>query len=118
MIKSSYCIEDVAIEKSDIVLNKDRKSNGSGKHKNKPWNKNKYVINNGVVDTPNTKESNFNISNVIYATKQQETSNCQSFNKTNKSSKPKHVYTPIVESYEVVLKTFLANKRITLPNNY
>ena len=70
MVESTYCIEDVAIKEGDIVVNKDKTNNGNGKDKGKPWNKNKYVVNDGVVDTPKTKELAFNLSNAIYATKQ------------------------------------------------
>lgn len=105
MIKSAYRIEDVAIRKGDIVLNKDKYGNGNGKDKNKPWNKNKYVVNDGLVDAPKTKELAFNLSNFIYVAKQQETTKSQTFDKNKKSSKPKCFYTPMVESYEVVLKT-------------
>lgn len=117
MIESFYCIEDVFIKKGDIVLKKDKNGNGNGKDKGKPWKKNKYVVNGGVVDAPKTKESFFHFFNVIYAAKQQETSKSQSFDKTKKSSKPKCVYTPMVESYKVVLKTLHANKLSMLPNN-
>ena len=74
MVESAYHIEDVAIKKGDIVINKDKANNGNGKDKGKPWNKNKYVVNDGVVNTPKTKEPTFNLSNSIYATKQQEVS--------------------------------------------
>ena len=72
MVESAYRIEDVAIKKGDIVINKDKDNNGNGKDKGKPWNKNKYVVNDRVVDTHKTKESTFNLSNAIYATKKQE----------------------------------------------
>ena len=52
MVESAYRIEDVAIKKGDIIINKDKSNNGNGKDKGKPWNKNKYVVNDGVVDTP------------------------------------------------------------------
>ena len=87
MVESAYRIEDVAIKKGDIVINKDKTNNGSGKDKGKPWNKNKYVVNDGVVDTPKTKEPAFNLSNAIYATKQQEGSKPQTFDKSSKFTK-------------------------------
>ena len=71
MVKSAYRIEDIAIKKGDIVVNKDKTNNGNGKDKGKPWNKNKYVVNDEVMDTPKTKEPMFNLSNAIYTTKQQ-----------------------------------------------
>ena len=49
MVDSAYRIEDVAIRKGDIVLNWDTRN--PGKDKNKPWNKNKYIVNDGVVGT-------------------------------------------------------------------
>jgi hypothetical protein len=70
MVESAYHIEDVAIKKGDIVINKDKNGNGHGKDKNKPWNKNKYIVNDGVVDVPKSKESTFHLSNAIYTTKQ------------------------------------------------
>ena len=72
MVESAYHIEDVAIKKGDIVINKDKVKNKNDKDKGKPWNKNKYVVNDGVVDTPKTKELAFNLSNAIYTAKQQE----------------------------------------------
>ena len=71
MVESAYRIEDATIKKGDIVINKDKVNNGNDKDKGKPWNKNKYIVNDGVVDTPKTKEPAFNLSNAIYATKQQ-----------------------------------------------
>ena len=87
MVESAYRIEDVVIKKGDIVVNKDKTNNGNGKDKGKPWNKNKYVVNDGVVDTPKTKEPAFNLSNAIYATKQQEGSKPQPFDKGSKFAK-------------------------------
>ena len=72
MLESAYNIEDVAIKKGNIIINKDKNNIGNGKDKGKPWNKNKYVVNDGVVDTPKAKEPMFNLSTAIYATKQQE----------------------------------------------
>ena len=51
MVESAFRIEDVAIKKGEITISKD-KSNGNWKDKNKSWNKNKYVVNDGVVDIP------------------------------------------------------------------
>ena len=51
MVESVFCIEYVAIMKSEITINKD-KSNGNWKDKNKSWNKNKDVVNDGVVNIP------------------------------------------------------------------
>ena len=56
MVESAYRIEDVAIKRGDIVINKDKSHNGNGKDKGKPWNKNKYVVNDVIVDAPKTKE--------------------------------------------------------------
>ena len=55
------------------MFNKDNGSNEIGKDKNKPWNKNKYIVNDGFVDAPKTKELAFHLSNSIYVAKQQET---------------------------------------------
>ena len=63
MFESAYHIEDVAIKKGDIVINRDTRNHG--KDKNKPWNKNKYVVNDGVLDTPKAKEPTFHLSNAI-----------------------------------------------------
>ena len=68
MVKSSYHIKDMAIRKGNIVINRDTRSHG--KDKNKPWNKNKYVVNDGIVDTPKAKEPAFHLSNPIYMAKQ------------------------------------------------
>ena len=87
MVESAYRIEFVAIKKGDIVVNKEKNNNGNGKDKSKPQNKNKYVINDGVVDAPKTKEQVFNLSNVIYATKQQEGSKPQIYDKNTKFTK-------------------------------
>ena len=87
MVERAYHIQDVAIKKGDIVINKDKANNENGKDKGKPWNKNKYVVNDGVVDTLKTKEPTFNISNAIYATKQQEGSKPQTFDKGSKFAK-------------------------------
>ena len=67
MVKSAYQIEDVAIRKGDIVINWDTRNDG--KDRNKPWNKNKYVVNNGAMDTPMSKEPTFHLSNAIYEVK-------------------------------------------------
>ena len=79
MVESAYCIEDVAIRKGDIVINKDTR--GNGKDKNKPWNKKMYVVNDGVVDAPKAKEPAFHLSNAIYAAKQQEATKSQNVSK-------------------------------------
>ena len=109
MVESVYRIEDVAIKKGNIVINKDKNNNGNGKDKGKPWNKNKYLVNDGVVDTPNTKEQAFNLSNAIYAAKQQESARPQTSDKGPKFTKKRCVYTPMAESYETMLKTLIAN---------
>ena len=87
MVKSMYHIEYVSINKGDIIVNKDKNNNGNGKDRGKPWNKNNHIINDGIVDTPKTKEHAFNISNVIYATKKQEGSKLQTFDKSSKFTK-------------------------------
>ena len=87
MVESAYQIEGVAIRKGDIVINKDAK--GNGKDKNKPWNKNKSVVNDGVVDAPKAKEPAFNLSNAIYAAKQQEAANAHNAPKPQYADKPK-----------------------------
>ena len=51
-------------------MNKEKNYNRNGKDKKKPWNKDKYVVNDGVVETSKTKELVFNLSNDIDATKQ------------------------------------------------
>ena len=84
MVESAYHIEDVSFKKGDIVVKKDNTNNRNGKDKGKPWNKNKYVVNDGVVDTPKTKEPRYNLSNAIYTTKQQEGSKPQTFDKSSK----------------------------------
>ena len=68
MVESAYHIEDVAIKKGDIVINKDIR--GNGKDKNKSWNKKKYVFKDGVLEIPKAKESTFHLSNAICAAKQ------------------------------------------------
>ena len=70
MVESVYRIEDVAIKKGNIIINKDKNNNGNGKDKGKPWNKNKYLVSDRVVDTPMAKEPVFNLSNAIYTAKQ------------------------------------------------
>ena len=117
MVESAYHIEDVAIKRGDIVINKEKSNNGNGKDKGHPWNKNKSVVNDGVVDAPKTKEPVFNLSNVIYAMKQQEISKPQIFDKSSKFTKKRRVYTPMVEPYVVVLKTLIVKKIVTLPHN-
>lgn len=94
-------------------MNKDKTNgNGNGKDKGKPWNKNKYIFNDGVGDVPKTKDPIFNLASAILSTKKQEVA------KTNDSNKPKftcsskfksHII-PFVDSYEEVLKMLLANK--------
>ena len=90
MVESAYRIEDVTIKKGDIVINKDIR--GNGKNKNKPWNKNTYVVNDGVVDIPKAKESTFHLSNAIYMAKQQEVSNSKDASKSQYVDKPKNSY--------------------------
>ena len=87
MVESAYQIEDVAIRKGDIVLNQDTRNHG--KDKNKPWNKKKYVVNDGIVDTPNPKEPTFNLSNSIYVAKQQEAAKSQNVSRPQQTDKPK-----------------------------
>lgn len=86
MVESAYRIEDVAIRKGDIVLNRDTRNHG--KDRSKPWNKNKYVVNDGVVDTPKPKESAFNLSHAIYVAKQQEVAKSQSTSRPQQTDKP------------------------------
>ena len=87
MVESAYRIKDVAIRKGDIVLNQDTKNHG--KDKRKPWNKKKYIENDGVVDTPKPKESSFNLSNSIYAAKKQEATKSQNMSRPQETNKPK-----------------------------
>ena len=48
MIESAYYIEDLVVKKGQITLKKDKNNdNGNGKDKEKPWIKNKYVVNDG-----------------------------------------------------------------------
>lgn len=75
------------------------------------------MVNDGVVNTLKNKEPNFHLTNAIYTSKQQETKKTQSFDKAKKPSRPRHTYTPMVDTYEVILKTFLANNIITLLGN-
>ena len=76
MVESAYHIEDIAIRKGDIFINRDTR--GNGKDKNKPWNKKKYVVNDGVMDVPKAKEPALQLSNAIYVAKQQEDAKSQS----------------------------------------
>ena len=56
MIENDFRIEDVSFKKGKINLNKDKSNgNGNGKDKSEPWNRNKYVVNDGVVDVTKTK---------------------------------------------------------------
>ena len=87
MVESAYRIEDVAIRKGDIVLNRDTRNHG--KDKNKPWNKNKYILNDGVVDTPKPKEPDFNLSNAIYVAKQQEATKLKNVSRPQQTDKSK-----------------------------
>ena len=116
MVERANHIEDVSIKRGDILLNNDENDNGNMKDKCKAWNKNKYVVNDGVLDDPKTKEFSFHLSNTIYVANQQETSNTQSFDKAKIPSRPKHTNISMVDLFEVVLKTFITNKVITLPN--
>ena len=75
MVERDNHIEDVSMKRGDIVLNNDENDNGNRKYKSKPWNKNKYVVNDGFFDDPKTKELAFHLSNTIYVANQQETSN-------------------------------------------
>ena len=68
MVGSAYRIKDV-VKNSDIILNKDKNDNGNVKDKGKTWNKNNYLVNNGVVGIPKTKEETFNLTSAIYAAK-------------------------------------------------
>ena len=117
MVERANHIEDVSIKRGDIVLNNDENDNGNMKDRSKPWNKNKYVVNDGVLDDPKTKEFSFHLSNTIYVSNQQETSNTQSFDKAKIPSRPKHTNISMVDLFELVFKTFITNKVITLPNN-
>ena len=123
ILEIPYHIEDFSIKKGDIVLNKDKNGNENGKDKNKLWNRNIYVVNDDVVNVPKIKETTFNLANAILATKQQETirhndsSKSQTTDKPKNSYKPKCSYTLMVDSYDAVLKTLLANKLITLLDN-
>ena len=70
--------------------------------------------------TSKSKESAFNLSNAIYATKQQEVAKSQNASRPQQTNKPKkysqqQVYTKLVEPYDVVLKTLVANNLLTLP---
>ena len=87
MVESAYRIEDVTIRKGDIVLNQDTRNHG--KDRGKPWNKNKYIVNDGVVDNPKPKELAFNQSNAIYAAKQQEAAKSQSVSRPQQTDKPR-----------------------------
>ena len=69
------------------------------------------------MDTPKTKEPTFNLSNAIYATKQQEGLKLQTYDKISKFTKKWRVYTLMVDPYEVVLKTLIVNKLVTLLDN-
>ena len=91
-----------------------------GKDRGKPWNKNKYVVNDGVVNILKLKESTFNLSNAIYAAKQQEAAKSQNVSRPQQTDKPKkytqqRVYTKLAKPYDVVLKTLVANNLLMLP---
>ena len=62
----------------------------------------------------------FNLSNAIYVAKQQEAAKSQNVSRPQQTNKPRkytqrRVYMKLVEPYEVVLKTLLANNLLTLP---
>lgn len=104
-------------------MNKDKNNNGNGKDKNNSWNKNKNIVNNGVVDVPNTKEPTFYLDNAILSTKKQKETRPNNSKKSHmydkpkftKSSKPRHRFTPLMDLYDVILNTLLSKKLITLP---
>ena len=116
MVERANHIEDVSIKRGDIFLNNDENDNGNRNDKSNPWKKNKYMVNYGVVDDPKTKDLDFQLSNTIYVSNQQENLNTQSFDKAKIPSRPKHTNIPMVDLFEVVLKFFITNKVITLPN--
>ena len=90
MVESAFCIEDVSIKKGEITINKD-KSNGNWKDKNISWNKNKYVVNDGVMDIPQTKEPIFNLASTLVVAKEQEVSTKKYSKKVKFIKNPKHV---------------------------
>ena len=74
---------------------------------------------------PKTKELAFKLANSILATNQEEATktNDSSKSKTYEkskftwASKPEHHFAPLANSYNVILKTFLDNKIISLIDN-
>ena len=117
MVERDNHIEDVCMKREDILLNNNENDNGNREDKSKPWKKRNYVVNNGFLDDPRTKELAFHLSNTIYVANQQENSNTQSFDKAKIPSSPRHTNISMVDLFEVVLKFFITNKVITLPNN-
>ena len=90
MVESAYQNEDVAIRKGDIVINWDIRNHG--KDKNKPWNKNKYIVNDGFLDISKAKKLVFHLSNAIYVAKQQEAAKSQNVSRPQYTNKPKKSY--------------------------
>lgn len=123
MIKQEARIEAFMIKKGELTLSKDNKQGSSNpnKDKGKFVNKNRDVVNNGVVDNMIAKpaKSVFNLSSSIQVVKAAEkptTENQQpSRFSRNKpwASRPKHEFTSLGEPIDVVYKTLVQNQIIT-----
>lgn len=130
MVDSALKMEDMLVRKGDISLYKETHQGSSSKEKNKYWkygkDNNRNIFNNEVVDNIKTKSKPI-VFNLTSRTQALKAAKSATENPPKKSkeyfkekpwvSKPKHVFTPLDESYESAFKTLLAKKLITFSNN-
>ena len=110
------------VKKGDLTVNKDNKQgSSSNKDKSKAINKNRDVVNDGVIDNLTAKppRSVFNLTTSLQAAKATEQATAGNKQTSNYSRskpwalRPKREYTPLGEPLDVVFKTLVKNKIIT-----
>ena len=108
MVEAAFRIEDVLREQGILTKNGNNNNNGHNKNnkkdkgKNINWNKNKQVVNDGVVDSPNPKDQV-----VLHLASANQQSNKPRYQERPKGEKGN--FTQLVESYEEVFTKFLAH---------
>lgn len=115
MVENGIKIEETLVKKGVLKLHREGNNSSNNTHNNvdkiKFWNRNRNIVNNGIVDanTMKSKKPIFNLSRHTSTTNQDN----------NKPKIPftnfRRKFTPIGEPFESALKTLLANKLITLP---
>ena len=120
MVEVACHIEDVLKEQEILAKStnnnnsQNNNSNNGNKDKKNYWNKNKQVVNDGVVDSSQPKNEVLNISKSVQAMKLQVSSKQQGSNPKyqGRSKIEKRQFTKLGDSYADIFKTLLAHNLV------